>query len=148
MLTLRGATESDIDSILLLEEASFPDPWNRSMIAADLEGSDRLHFVAETEDEVVGYLLATRIVDEVHIHKLGVVAPWRRRGIASALMDVLVERAVALGCSSMTLEVRAPNHPARRFYEGLGFRAEYRRPRYYPNGDDAIVMGKFIVHSS
>jgi [ribosomal protein S18]-alanine N-acetyltransferase len=144
MLALREASQADLDRIALIEKAAFPEPWNRAMIEADLRGSDGLNFVAEKEGELIGYLLATRIIDEVHIHKLGVAGAWRRRGVASALMHVLVELAHELGCSTMTLEVREPNRPARRFYEGLGFRTEYRRPRYYPNGDDAIVMTRAV----
>jgi [ribosomal protein S18]-alanine N-acetyltransferase len=149
-MTMRAASQADLDRIALLEKASFPEPWNRAMIAADLRGPNGLNFVVEKEGEVIGYLLATRIIDEIHIHKIGVAPAWRRQGVASSLMQVLVERAHEMGCSTMTLEVREPNHPARRFYERLGFRTEYRRPRYYPNGDDAIVMSRGIrqVHSS
>jgi ribosomal-protein-alanine N-acetyltransferase len=46
-----------------------------------------------------------------------------------------------LGATRATLEVRASNEAARRFYEGLGFRAAAVRKHYYTNPvEDAVIL--------
>jgi ribosomal protein S18 acetylase RimI-like enzyme len=44
------------------------------------------------------------------------------------------------GVRTLSLEVRASNEGAQAFYRKLNFVAVYRRPNYYPDGEDAVVM--------
>ncbi len=65
---------------------------------------------------------------------------FRRRGVASFLMDEVLAFAERERVEEIYLEVRVSNRPARVFYEGLGFREAGRRARYYLDGEDALVM--------
>jgi ribosomal protein S18 acetylase RimI-like enzyme len=47
---------------------------------------------------------------------------------------------VAAGAEVVHLEVRASNEAARRFYGELGFDEVGARPRYYPDGEDAVLL--------
>lgn len=84
---------------------------------------------------VVGWLEARCVAGEVHVLGVGVAPERRRRGIATALM-----RFVAAGADAVHLEVRASNDAARRFYGGLGFDEVGLRPRYYDDGEDAVLL--------
>jgi ribosomal-protein-alanine N-acetyltransferase len=65
---------------------------------------------------------------------------FRRRGIATAMMEALFER-VNDADGQFTLEVRRSNRGAYELYERLGFKGAGIRRRYYAdNGEDAIVM--------
>jgi ribosomal-protein-alanine N-acetyltransferase len=44
------------------------------------------------------------------------------------------------GAASVKLEVRESNDTARRLYRGFGFEHYGTVPRYYANGEDALVM--------
>ena len=46
----------------------------------------------------------------------------------------------ARGCASISLEVRPPNEPAVALYRAYGYREVGRRPDYYPDGEDALIM--------
>jgi ribosomal-protein-alanine N-acetyltransferase len=71
----------------------------------------------------------------------GVHPDWRRQGIGRRLLLRLLELALELGASRMTLEVRVGNEPAKALYRGFGFTVAGRRPRYYSDdGEDAYVM--------
>jgi ribosomal-protein-alanine N-acetyltransferase len=48
--------------------------------------------------------------------------------------------ASANGITTISLEVRQSNRGAQAFYKELGFAATYVRPRYYPDGEAAVVM--------
>jgi ribosomal-protein-alanine N-acetyltransferase len=68
---------------------------------------------------------------------------FRRRGIAEALVNRLVEELKAIDSHSLTLEVRASNVPAISLYEKLGFSEVGRRKNYYRNPrEDALIMRK------
>jgi ribosomal-protein-alanine N-acetyltransferase len=57
------------------------------------------------------------------------------------MADVFV-LAGSVHAEEIYLEVRLSNQPARTFYRGLGFTEAGRRPGYYLDGEDALVMVK------
>ena len=68
---------------------------------------------------------------------------YRRKGIAEALVDGLVEALKERGSHCLTLEVRASNAPAIALYEKLGFSEIGRRKNYYRNPrEDALILRK------
>lgn len=82
---------------------------------------------------------------EAHITTLVVDPTHRRRGIAPAMLTVLLRCAVERGAIAATLEVRAGNQAARRLYRRFGFAPVGVRRSYYPDGpdgdsEDAIIM--------
>jgi ribosomal-protein-alanine N-acetyltransferase len=63
----------------------------------------------------------------------------RRRGVATALLEQMFERAGP--DESYTLEVRPSNAVAIALYERFGFRPAGTRRRYYQDtGEDAVIM--------
>jgi ribosomal-protein-alanine N-acetyltransferase len=44
------------------------------------------------------------------------------------------------GCRTIMLEVRAGNEPALALYARHGFTPLSRRRRYYPDGEDALIL--------
>ena len=74
---------------------------------------------------------------------IAVDPPLRRRGIATTLLERLLERAGP--GQEYTLEVRPSNEPAIRLYERFGFRRAGTRPRYYQDtGEDAVIMWRLV----
>src|SRR5260370_4798392 len=134
------AEMSDLDAIHLLEVSCFPSPWRRDFFESELRGDSRFHLVARRGGSLIGYLFAMWFFDEMHVNKIAVAESERRKGIADALMDRCLEFARANGVTTISLEVRQSNRGAQAFYEHLDFEATYVRPRYYPDGDAAVVM--------
>jgi ribosomal-protein-alanine N-acetyltransferase len=60
------------------------------------------------------------------------------------LMAIAEEHVVEQGGESLTLEVRESNHAAVALYDRLGFVLAGRRPAYYTDGEDALVMTKHL----
>ncbi len=97
--------------------------------------------VAQLAGTVVGFLLAWRAADELHLTDLGVTASARRRGVAKALVAELRREGELTGSLVILLEVRESNAPALALYRTLGFEQLDRRARYYADTDeDAVVM--------
>ena len=81
----------------------------------------------------------------VYCCELIVERPYRRRGIAEALVNTLCDALKERGSVSLTLEVRASNEPAKALYEKLGFEQVGRRPNYYRNPkEDALILKKML----
>ena len=96
--------------------------------------------VASVVDEVLGAALGLLQVDEGHLVDLAVAPSARRRGIGRRLLGSLAEELRTRGARAITLEVRASNLGALALYRGAGFVVEGRRPRYYPDGEDALLL--------
>lgn len=145
-LLIEPAVRADVNAIHRIEEASFPAPWRREFFLSELHADGRFNLTAKLHDKVAGYLFAMWIFDEMHVNKIAVDAPWRRMGIAEALMARCFDFARKHAVSTISLEVRQSNRGAQDFYRHLQFESSYLRPRYYPDGEAAVVMTR-LVHS-
>jgi [ribosomal protein S18]-alanine N-acetyltransferase len=80
-------------------------------------------------------------VDAWHVMNIAVADEFRRRGIASALLERLFEVTATDPRRGYTLEVRVSNEGAIKLYERLGFEARGLRRGYYTdNREDALIM--------
>ena len=141
-LELRRLDLGDLDAIERIERASYPTPWSRSMFASELAKPSSLSFGAVDETGMlVGYLVLSRYVDAWHIMNVAVAPERRRQGIASALLQRLLELTKDDSLRGYTLEVRVSNLGAIRLYERFGFRRKgIRRGYYTDNREDALIM--------
>jgi ribosomal-protein-alanine N-acetyltransferase len=135
----------DLTAIEEIERLSYPTPWSRSMFAGELSkpSSICLGAIDVETNRLVGYLIISRYVDAWHVMNIAVANKFRRRGIASRLMERLFEITSSDGRRGYTLEVRVSNDAAIRLYESLGFKARGLRRGYYTdNREDALIMWK------
>jgi ribosomal protein S18 acetylase RimI-like enzyme len=85
-----------------------------------------LFFVACSEGNVIGTVLAGFDGVRGWVHRLAVHAEHRRQGIAAALMARAETELKAIGCPKLNLQVRASNEQAVQFYKSLGYDVEAR----------------------
>ena len=93
----------------------------------------------------VGLLLAETARARLHILLLAVSARVRGMGVGRALVREAILWAIDGDLDAVELEVRESNDRAQALYESLGFVAAALRPRYYPDGDQAVVMAVSLV---
>jgi [ribosomal protein S18]-alanine N-acetyltransferase len=91
-------------------------------------------------EAVIGFLSARRVADELEILDLAVLPGARRHGAGSALLLHTLDAARRSGARATFLEVASQNQPAVQLYTKHGFRTLDVRRRYYPSGDDALLM--------
>ncbi len=90
---------------------------------------------------VVGYCGFWIAADEAHLSTIAVDPRYRRQGVGQLLLIAAIERAIELGASLVSLEVRVSNLEAQSLYRKYGFKVVGRRPRYYSdNREDALIM--------
>ena len=135
---IREATAADLSALLRIEQESFPNPhWT----AEDFLKHECI--VAEVDSQVAGLLVAREICPpradfpaEREILNLAVARRFRRKGIATALMNHQLSRT-----ATYFLEVRESNLVAQELYRKFGFIEVARRLNYYRSPvERAIVM--------
>jgi ribosomal-protein-alanine N-acetyltransferase len=141
-IELRRLEPRDLDTVEEIERASYPTPWSRSMFVAELRKPSSLALAAcSPEGDLVGYAFISRYVDAWHVMNVAVANDFRRRGIATLLLEGLFEETATDPQRGYTLEVRVSNSHAIRLYERLGFEARgIRRGYYTDNREDALIM--------
>ena len=131
---------AEIESI---ERRSYPLPWSRTMFAGELVKSSSISLGAFRQERLIGYLIVSRYVDAWHVMNLAVETAWRRRGVATQLLEELFARTEGTAERGYTLEVRPSNPAAISLYEKLGFQARgVRRGYYLDDHEDAPIMWK------
>lgn len=141
-VTIRPGRVTDLNAVVHLENRCFNDPWTPAALLGELVADElRLPLVLEIEGHLRGYLMAWRVVDQLHILNIATDPDYRRCGLGTALLRAAARRAGRLSLEEFTLEVRRSNRPAREFYRQHGFAVSGLRPGYYAdNGEDAIIM--------
>ena len=151
-IELRRLTLADLGDIERIERSAYPTPWSRSMFAGELAKPSSISLGAVDADEefaLVGYLIISRYVDAWHVMNVAVEPAYRRRGVATTLLEELFKLTVDDGRRGYTLEVRVSNASAIALYEQLGFHATgVRRGYYTDNREDALVMWKDPVRTT
>lgn len=115
-------------------------PWSADTWRDEIRRADRAWFVADRDGTVVGYAGVALLADEAHVLMVAVRSGARRGGIGRALLGALLAEADARGARAVLLEVRDHDRAARALYGAAGFREVGRRPRYYADGSDAVVL--------
>jgi len=97
----------------------------------------KLVYLAVSGDEFVGLVnafinFATFTVKSfINIHDVIVTESWRNNRVGRQMLQVIIDKAAEMGCSKVTLEVRADNHNARYLYDSLGFHDSEPRQYYW-----------------
>ncbi len=141
--TLRDAEPRDLDQLLDIERAQFPEPWTRAMLLEEITNSDtRRYRVLEESGEILGYAGVMFVLDdELHLNSIATKPGREGAGVARALMNDLVADARRRGVERATLEVAVSNERAQRLYRHYGFApVGVRRGYYAATGEDALIM--------
>jgi [ribosomal protein S18]-alanine N-acetyltransferase len=141
-LVVRQGRPGDLNAVIRIENAAFDDPWSRDALYSELLADRmRMPLVAELNGVACGYLMAWRVVDQLHILNIATDPGILRRGVGTALLMAAARLAGQGGQKEITLEVRRSNRAARQFYSHHHFVEMGVRPGYYQdNGEDAIIM--------
>lgn len=143
---IRPATGRDAAAITALEAEAFSSTaWNASQVAAELDTPTRRVVVAEQDGALLGYASVGLAGDVADLIRIAVARASRRAGIGSALLAAAHDRAVEGGADRVLLEVAASNSSALAFYAAHGYAEISRRPRYYADGDDALVLDRALA---
>ncbi|MBQ8623184.1 MAG: ribosomal protein S18-alanine N-acetyltransferase [Oscillospiraceae bacterium] len=142
-MLFRPMKPSDLADIIEIEKTCFTaDAWSEEDFIYRMN-EDTWHFVnltLEDNGKVAAYLSATVVADEMNIDSVAVSPDYRRKGYASKLINLAIEKART---KFVMLEVRESNTPAITLYKSLGFKEVGLRKNYYERPvENAVLMTK------
>jgi ribosomal-protein-alanine N-acetyltransferase len=143
--TLLPMGSADLAEVLAVEQRAYASPWSQGNFIDSLAAGYAAFVLRDAHGELLGYLLAMRGVDEMHLLNITVAPPWQRRGLARRLLDAVCRLCRDQGCAQLWLEVRTGNTRARAVYRRYGFAEVGLRRGYYPvpqggPREDAVLM--------
>lgn len=135
---LYSATSTDNEVMAAIHAAAFtgPDAWSRDVFSLQLALSNVFGLLHASG----GMVLARVAADEAEILTLAVIPSMRRGGIGRMLLGEATTRAFAMGARTVFLEVSIMNSAALALYTQTGFVKVGRRPHYYLDKSDALVL--------
>jgi ribosomal-protein-alanine N-acetyltransferase len=145
---VRPATRADLLEVFRIEQTAFPQPWPYSAFEGFLGEPGFLVADGGSEEGLVGYVVADTVPNHGrplgHVKDLAVRPDRRGEGIGTTLLERALGAMYQANASRVKLEVRAGNTAALRLYRSFGFVHHHTVPRYYQDGEDALVMVKSL----
>lgn len=139
-LTLREMKKEDIDEVYKINKKSFTtDAWSREAIEREFNLSYSLRFVLEKDGKVIGYCFLWLIKGEAFLMTFALSPEHRGKGIGRIFLERIIERLKGKA-QVLQLDVRKSNLPAIRLYRSLGFKIVRERPKFYSDGENALLM--------
>ena len=132
-----------------VEQSAYAYPWSERNFLESMEAGYHAQLLLAGRSPgpaLLGYFLAMKGVDEVHLLNITVAPAYQRQGWARVMLDALGIWARWQGAQWLWLEVRVSNSRAKAVYEAHGFREVGTRRGYYPASiaapvrEDALVM--------
>lgn len=139
---VRTFRPGDERAVYAADLEAFEDHWDpvdvtfeewRDYFLGSSDFDPEIWFLVEDGDELAGFSLCSMHTGAVagHLHVLGVRRPWRRRGLATALLLHSFGELRRHGCEKVRLNVDAENLTgAVKMYERAGMRVAHRSERY------------------
>lgn len=138
---IRPARPADLDQVLAIESAWETTPhWTRAQFEEELASEKSSFFVLERGGLILGYAVFWEVPPEAQLLTIAVSPESAGRGLGKLLLGRLIETARSGGLRKVTLEVSERNEKAVRLYARAGFSVVGRRPKFYNDGADAVLM--------
>ena len=96
----------------------------RAAVLALLERDPEAVILAALDGELIGSVIAGWDGWRYHLYRLAVRPDWRRRGVATALLDAAEARFKALGATRADAMVLARNDLGQRLWQANGYREQ------------------------
>jgi ribosomal-protein-alanine N-acetyltransferase len=136
-------TAERLPAVVAIEHRCYTHPWTLRNFQDALASGYQAQ-VLMADEAMLGYFVAMKGVDEVHLLNITVAPAYQRQGWARVMLDALALWSRGQHAQWLWLEVRISNLRAAQVYAAHGFRRVGVRKAYYPDTtfkrEDAIVM--------
>jgi ribosomal-protein-alanine N-acetyltransferase len=143
---ISSLSEDDLDEVYRIDCQS-PSPWTPAQLEGEFFGPPGWRLAGRENDDgpLRGFLLARNLAGEAEIMRIGVESQFRRKGLATLLLQNFLRVLANEGVCTCHLELRASNNKARKLYEKSDFVMTGLRKKYYTDpADDAMIMTRTV----
>lgn len=133
-----------VSQIAQIEKQCFDTPWSEKSLLEEIENANSKFYVLIDNEKVVGYGSFHKVADFAEIMNIAVDKNFRGKGYSNLILNKMLSEAKKLNLTEIQLEVKSINYVAISLYEKYGFAIVGKRAKYYPDGNDAILMTKHL----
>jgi len=139
-LRIRDMSLDDIDKVYEINKKSFTtDAWSRDAIEREFRLNYSRRYVLEENGNILGYAVLWVIKGEAFLMTFAIDPAFRNRGLGRKFLEKIISKLKG-EAQVLQLDVRKSNLPAIRLYRSLGFRVVKERPKFYSDGESALLM--------
>lgn len=131
----------DLEIIKDVLETDFDEFWNYETLKEELNSDNSKYIVAKTKDNtIVGFSGIKIIFEEAELMNIVTRKNMRNIGIASSMLNSLINICKENNIKLLNLEVKSQNTIAINLYKKYNFKEVGLRKKYYDNTYDAILF--------
>ena len=130
--------------VVKIEQSATAFPWSVKNFEDSLKSGHDAWVFFNDPNEITGYTLIQKVIDEVHILNICVKPKFQGQGLGRKILDHVITFSTNNAAVIIVLEVRSSNQRAQQLYLQAGFNEMSVRKEYYPakvGREDAILMG-------
>ena len=146
-MIIRKWTYTDIALIAEFQKKHFIDYWTYSQLADGFLSGRLSGYIVEKDGEIIACSAINFSIDDADLVNILVAHAYRKQGVADKLMSEMLSDCEKIELKTLFLEVRESNMPAINLYGKYGFKTVGKRPKYYKDGETALVMKKEFKYS-
>ncbi len=121
------------------------DTFNKEKVLFDIENNTFTnYYIYKDNNKVVAFINYQIMYERSELININVLDEYQNRGIASKLMEFMLDDLKTNGVKDITLEVKVTNDKAIHLYKKYGFEEVSIRKGYY-QGIDGILMKKELM---
>lgn len=129
---------SDVENVFEIEKTFF-DVTEKNSILGALKSDTLYCFVLKNENEVIGFLECSIVLDEAELYEIAIKSQFQGKGFSNYLMQFFKDFCKEKNVKTIYLEVNTINSKAISLYKKFDFKEYSVRKNYYGN-NDAILM--------
>lgn len=144
---IRWMVRRDLPEVMEIEQLSFEFPWTRDELLDALRTRYCIGMVAETKEQVVGFMVYNLLSQNIHVLNLAVHPAFRRRGVGRAMEAKLYTKIAQQKRERMIADVRDCNEIGQQFFYACGWQVWKVLREHYRNNEDAYRFERFHLGS-
>jgi len=137
-------TPASAAQMAALHARCFDSGWSEAELTSLILMPSSLTLGVLHDGQVEGFILCRKAVDEAEILTICVDPEKRGTGTGRAILDAAHKALATQSVTRVLLEVSTDNSAARRLYDQAGYSVIGKRPGYYRNGSDALMLEKSL----
>jgi len=142
---IRKFEPKDMFAVIKLASDTLTEKYNPAIFNYFYETYPDLFIVSELGKKIIGFIIGIKINKKISkILMLTVSEKYRKKNIASSLLNQFENTILKEGVNEIELEVRTLNKNAIKFYQKKGYIIKEKISNYYQNNENAFIMKKYF----
>ena len=140
LLSFEKLDKDDMQTILEIENNQGIKILSKKSILSELNSTSSFYFITKYDEEIVGYINYYLSIDTIDLNSIVVKKEFQNLGIATFMLNNLIQIAKENNIKNIMLEVRKSNIKAKNLYNKFNFIHIHTRKNYYNDLEDAEIF--------